>query len=64
MPKIYRIYEVAKNELSEPRQNKEQAIGDVDSLCALDHTSGVFEVHEFDADDPTLEPVVVYSRRA
>ena len=37
---------------------------EVDALCSLDHTTGTFEVHEFDEDDPALGPVVVYRRRA
>jgi hypothetical protein len=65
MGKVYKVYDAEKNEFLSTRGDKDQAIGDVDSLCGLDHTTGVYEVHEFDEDDTDLlHPLTVYSRRA
>jgi hypothetical protein len=63
--KVCKIYDVEKNDSFSTHTDKEQAITDVDSLCALDHTSGTFEVHELDEADLNLaDSIVVYRCRA
>ena len=63
---IYRVYDRQKNEfVLTPRETKQEAVDDADSLAGLDHFTGTIEVHEVDDDDSSLlSAVVVYRRRA
>lgn len=42
----YRVYDPQKNGFLLTRNTKAEAVGDADSLAALDHFKGTMEVHE------------------
>lgn len=66
MAKIYRVYDVSKNEFVGDYDKQRDAVQRADDLCGIDQNEGkIYEVHELDDSDTQLaNPRLVHRCRA